>query len=77
MTDPTMLDDALRHMSDRDLRIGARALVDKANSDSTPAWAGLWHALAVAMAEETDRRRDILHALDPDLEDPGIGEIVA
>ncbi|MFN8158411.1 MAG: hypothetical protein U0R68_13415 [Candidatus Nanopelagicales bacterium] len=75
MIDPTVIDEALRRMDDRHLRVATAALIKKARVDDD-AWVPLWHALAVAMAEETDRRRDILAALDPDLDDQTVGEIV-
>lgn len=70
---------ALREMFDSELRIGAVLMTRYAAAEAAagkPRAAGLWHAVALAVAEEQDRRRDILAALDPDLEDDTAGEIV-
>lgn len=73
-----MLTAALARMNDIELRAQERILFVRAahEADSgNPTWAALWHALGVFVAEERDRRRDLLAALDPDNDDE-IGEIV-
>lgn len=73
-----LVEQALLQMDDQELLAQERVLFGRAAHEAdagNPTWAALWHALGVFVAEERDRRRDLLAALDPDNDDE-IGEIV-
>ena len=79
MTATEMLAKALAAMDDTELLAQERVLFGRAahEADSgNPSWAALWHALGVFVAEERDRRRELLAALDPDNDPEHVGEIV-